>query len=244
MQKLAENNDDLGCDHKKYSFEISGSSPASLISPLSPLRLIETLHRKSFSSYGKLPIQPIRLSVLKLDGSSFDISVVKNPTVAQLKQAVEDAFSHLPKQGIGKVSWSHVWAQFCLCYEGQKLLDQDNVGLHDIKDGDQLQFARHTSTSYSFIKGKSETCNNDLEESTASPRKQEVQNHEQYKEEGHHSSEVQDSSNQQKKDENEEDSCDEIAVNITCQCSWAHLFRRLFSYPRPKGRNTNYVELG
>lgn len=33
---------------------------------------------------------------------------------------------------------SHVWAQFCLCYEGQKLLDQDNVGLHGIKDGDQV----------------------------------------------------------------------------------------------------------
>ena len=59
--------------------------------------------------------------VLKLDGSSFgillyfqsvyfllfdtDITVAKNPTVAQLKQAVEAAFSHLPKHGIGKVSW-------------------------------------------------------------------------------------------------------------------------------------------
>nr|GEY28258.1 U11/U12 small nuclear ribonucleoprotein 25 kDa protein-like isoform X2 [Tanacetum cinerariifolium] len=191
MQKLAENNDDLGCDHNKYSFQISGSNSASLISPLSPLRLIETLHRKSFSSYGKLPIQPIRLSVLKLDGSSFDISVVKNPTVAQLKQAVEDAFSHLPKHGIGKISWSHVWAQFCLCYEGQKLLlDQDNVGLHGIKDGDQLQFVRHTSTSYNFIKGNSVTCNNDLEESKATPSKQEVHTHEQYKEERHHSSEL------------------------------------------------------
>ncbi|GJR40692.1 ubiquitin-related domain-containing protein [Tanacetum coccineum] len=210
------------------------------------------------------------------------ISVVKNPTVAQLKQAVEDAFSHLPKHGIGKISWSHVWAQFCLCYEGQKLLlDQDNVGLHGIKDGDQvsihpynndikslflslamsariaslqqlffayayagLQFVRHTSTSYNFIKGNSETRNNDLEESKATPSKQEVHTHEQYKEERHHSSEVHNDSNHKNKDENEEDSSDEIAVDITCQCSWAHLFRRLFSYRRQKGCDTNYVELG
>lgn len=61
-------------------------------------------------------------------------------------------------------------------------------------------------------------------------------------ERGNHSSDVQDNPNQQNK-EDEEDSCDEIAVNITCQCSWAHLLRRLFAYRRQKGHNTSYKEL-
>lgn len=42
----------------------------SLAMPLSPLFLIEGLSRKSFS-YNKLPEEPLNLSVLKLDGSSF-----------------------------------------------------------------------------------------------------------------------------------------------------------------------------
>lgn len=93
------------------------------------------LSRKSFSfSYRKLPSQPLRLSVLKLDGSSFgnssviiflcfmanfnsmklimsclicftDIVVSKMATIAEVKQAVQAVFSHMPKKGPGKISW-------------------------------------------------------------------------------------------------------------------------------------------
>ncbi|XP_071704093.1 uncharacterized protein [Rutidosis leptorrhynchoides] len=59
---------------QKFSFEISRSRPSTpLSSPLrsfSPLLLIETFSRKSLT-YGKLPLEPIKLTVLKLDGSSF-----------------------------------------------------------------------------------------------------------------------------------------------------------------------------
>lgn len=235
----ADNHDGFDKDHK-FSFEINGSTPSnstssssssSILSPFSPLLLIETLSRKSFS-YGKLPLEPIKLTVLKLDGSSFDITVVKNPTVAQLKQAVEDAFSHFPKHGIGKVSWSHVWGQFCLCFEDQKLLDdQDSIRLHGIKDGDQLQFVRHTSVSYNLVKERSEKQDYKLKESQASPDKSEMQTQKEV--------EVKNYS----KEENTEDSCDEIAVNVTCQCSWAHLLRRLFYDRRQKGHDTSYEEL-
>ncbi|KAI3687116.1 hypothetical protein L1987_80807 [Smallanthus sonchifolius] len=186
----------------------NGSRPStSPLAPFSPLVLIETLSRKSFS-YGKLPLEPIRLTVLKLDGSSFDITVAKNPTVAQLKQAVEDAFTHLPKHGIGKVSWSHVWAQFCLCFNGQKLLhDQD--GIHGIKDGDQLQFVRHTSISYNLVKERSEKL---------SASKQDVRTQTQV---------------QITEGEQEDSNQHNIApVIITCQCSWGHLWKRLFSKKR------------
>lgn len=33
------------------------------------------------------------------------IQVTKTATVAQLKQAVEAAFSHMPQNGPGKISW-------------------------------------------------------------------------------------------------------------------------------------------
>ncbi|KVH88789.1 Ubiquitin [Cynara cardunculus var. scolymus] len=216
MRTLEEdscNHDDID-NTDNYSFEINeSSSTLSILS--SPLLLIETLSRKSFS-YGKLPLEPIKLTVLKLDGSSFDITVAKNPTVAQLKQAVEAAFSHLPKHGIGK---------FCLCFEGQKLLqDQNPVGLHWIKDGDQLQFVRHTSICYNLVKERPEKRDYELEESKASPSKPE-----EYKD-----ADVQDEENEK----------EDIAVNITCECSWGQLLRRLFSYRRQKGRDSSYKELG
>ncbi|KAI3729959.1 hypothetical protein L6452_18632 [Arctium lappa] len=229
------NHGDIDTNHNCL-FEINGSLPSSSTLSIlsSPLLLIENLSRKSFS-YGKLPLEPIKLTVLKLDGSSFDITVAKNPTVAQLKQAVEAAFSHLPKHGIGKVSWSHVWAQFCLCFEGQKLLqDQNSAGLHSIKDGDQLHFVRHTSICYNLVKERPKKQDYELEESEASSSKPEPYKHTQKEE-------VQDDSNLQNHEEDEED---DIAVNVTCECSWGQLLRRLFSYRRQKGRDSSYKELG
>ncbi|GER51699.1 ubiquitin-like superfamily protein [Striga asiatica] len=108
-------------------------------------------------SYDKLHQQPLRLGVLKLDGSSFEIEVAKSGTVEELKKAVEAAFRHLPKEGPGKVSWEHVWGQFCLCHEGQKLVaDTDHISLFGIKDGDQLHFVHHPSTAYNLVKIQSE----------------------------------------------------------------------------------------
>lgn len=64
-------------DH--FAFEMQGSNSSPLRSfPFSPLLQIENISRKSFSSssssYGKLPLQPIKLTVFKLDGSSFGIT--------------------------------------------------------------------------------------------------------------------------------------------------------------------------
>ncbi|XP_044471454.1 U11/U12 small nuclear ribonucleoprotein 25 kDa protein-like isoform X2 [Mangifera indica] len=123
------------------------SGPLSLI--------IDGISRKSFSYY-KLPDEPLKLSVRKLDGSCFDIEVMKTATIAELKKAVEAVFSHLPKKGPGKISWPHVWGHFCLCFENQKLLtDTDHIKYFGIKDGDQLYFTRHLSSSCNMVKVKS-----------------------------------------------------------------------------------------
>ncbi|KAH7565018.1 hypothetical protein JRO89_XS09G0111300 [Xanthoceras sorbifolium] len=95
--------------------------------------LVQTL------SYLKLPQSRLRLSVLKLDGSLFDVNVQRNATVEELKQAIEEVFTSSPREGQGKISWTHVWGHFCLCYKGSKLMN-DKARIRDfrIKDGDQV----------------------------------------------------------------------------------------------------------
>uniref|UniRef100_A0A7N0UTE1 Ubiquitin-like domain-containing protein n=1 Tax=Kalanchoe fedtschenkoi TaxID=63787 RepID=A0A7N0UTE1_KALFE len=108
--------------------------------------------RRSFS-YSKLRQEPLSLTVLKLDASSFQIEVRNGATVGELKAAVQNYFSvYVPGLGSGKVSWPHVWGQFCLSYDGRKLLDE-KAYLRDfgIKDGDQLQFVRHASRGGSAV---------------------------------------------------------------------------------------------
>lgn len=127
----------------------------SLSFPFSPLLIVHGLSRKN-SLYRKLRPKPLKLSVLKLDGSCFDIEVKKAATIAELKQAVEAVFGHMPQKGPGKISWLHVWAHFCLCYDGQKLVTEtDSITNYGIKDGDQLHFIRHISISYNLRKIRS-----------------------------------------------------------------------------------------
>ncbi|PON90079.1 Ubiquitin-related domain containing protein [Trema orientale] len=109
---------------------------------------------RSFNSYQKLPqLQYLKLSVLKLDGSAFDVLVVKNATVAELKKGIEQVFSSSSKEAQDNISWSLVWGHFCLCYDGQKLInDKAHVRNYGIKEGDQLQFVRHMSINHSPLK--------------------------------------------------------------------------------------------
>ncbi|XP_030972164.1 uncharacterized protein LOC115992209 [Quercus lobata] len=103
-----------------------------------------------YHQYHKLP-QPffLKLSVLKLDSSLFDVFVARNATVAELKQAIEEVFA----SSADEISWCHVWGHFCLCYNGQKLInDKTCLQNFGIKDGDQLQFIRHMSVQYSPLR--------------------------------------------------------------------------------------------
>ncbi|KAL3736794.1 hypothetical protein ACJRO7_025689 [Eucalyptus globulus] len=104
-------------------------------------------------TYRRLPRHLLELSILKLDGSVFDVHVERNATVAALKQAIEDVFSSSPKDGnLGKISWSHVWGHFCLSFDGEKLLnDRAYLKSFKINDGDQLCFVRHLSIDYSPV---------------------------------------------------------------------------------------------
>ncbi|KAL8457062.1 hypothetical protein ACS0TY_034230 [Phlomoides rotata] len=96
-------------------------------------------------TYRKLPEKNLKLSVLKLDGSSFSFQVERNATVGKLKLAIEEEFSLFPKEEREQL-WSLVWSNFCLCYEGQMLIrDTVPIQKYGIKDGDQLHFIQHLS---------------------------------------------------------------------------------------------------
>ncbi|KAL0319130.1 UNVERIFIED_CONTAM: U11/U12 small nuclear ribonucleoprotein [Sesamum angustifolium] len=101
-----------------------------------------SLYRRSLT-YRRLPEQLLRLSVLKLDGSSFSFHVPRNATVGRLKLAIEEEFGLTPMDE-GKKLWPLVWSHFCLCYEGQKLISEKAcIQSYGIKDGDQLHFIQH-----------------------------------------------------------------------------------------------------
>ncbi|KAL4592330.1 hypothetical protein LXL04_005321 [Taraxacum kok-saghyz] len=133
--------------NRKTHFEINRQSPFSISTSSSSFPQYLPAKRSSWRSlsFGKFSAKPIRLSILKLDGSSFEIVVFKRATVAKVKKAIEAAFSYLPTQGDDEFSWSYVWGNFCLCFENMKLIrDRDSISRFGIKNGDQLQFVRHT----------------------------------------------------------------------------------------------------
>ncbi|KAG5407530.1 hypothetical protein IGI04_013649 [Brassica rapa subsp. trilocularis] len=101
----------------------------SLAASLFPLRLID--RRKSFS-YNQLPDEPIKLTVLKLDGSSFGI---EDSYSKGAQMAVEAAFSHLPITSLG----NYISCSAYPIYEDQRLInDSDYLTDFHIKDGDQV----------------------------------------------------------------------------------------------------------
>ncbi|XP_004244867.3 uncharacterized protein [Solanum lycopersicum] len=163
--------------------------------------------------YDKLPEEPLKLSILKLDGSSFDIEVPRNGNVDDLKRAVVEAFSHC------KISWLHVWGHFCLSYDGQKLLsDDDLIGTYGIKDGDKLSFVRHVSVGHNPKMTQSEV-NHQFDPKVSN----DFDGLKGEEEDNHH--------DQDDEDNSSEDEYNGCGVS-NCQYRLFHLFRGLFSYQK------------
>ncbi|XP_024356682.1 U11/U12 small nuclear ribonucleoprotein 25 kDa protein [Physcomitrium patens] len=90
----------------------------------------------------------MKLSILKLDGSHFDVVVLTNSRVRDLKQAVVKYVDHLEQSELGhkRISWQHVWGHFCLCHGTEKLVDDDaRLAGFGIRNNDQLRFEHHVS---------------------------------------------------------------------------------------------------
>ncbi|CAA3030898.1 uncharacterized protein LOC111401794 [Olea europaea var. sylvestris] len=107
-------------------------------------------------SYKKLPEQLLQISILKLDGSSFNVHVSKNATVGSLELAVEEFYGVLPEDE-GNIFWSLIWSHFCLCYKGQKLINEKAcLQSYGIKDGDELRFSQHLRIDHKLARHQSE----------------------------------------------------------------------------------------
>jgi len=91
----------------------------------------------------------MKLSILKLDGTSFDVAVLNTAKVRDLKAAVIKYIDSMEQIQMGHrhISWKHVWGNFCLCYGSTKLIDDDtplqNFG---IKSNEELRFEHYVAS--------------------------------------------------------------------------------------------------
>ncbi|GAA0168829.1 hypothetical protein LIER_23455 [Lithospermum erythrorhizon] len=85
----------------------------------------------------------MRITVRKLDSTTFDVVVMNTATVKVLKMAIEKYVNEMEQSKMGHrhISWKHVWANHCLAHHNEKLLD-DNAALQNyyIKNNSQVHF--------------------------------------------------------------------------------------------------------
>lgn len=85
----------------------------------------------------------MRICVLKLDGTSFDVVLLNTATVKDLKLAIKKKVNEMEQSKMGHrhISWRHVWANYCLLYHNEKLLNE-SASLQDfgIRNNSQVQF--------------------------------------------------------------------------------------------------------
>ncbi|GMI89789.1 hypothetical protein like AT3G07860 [Hibiscus trionum] len=85
----------------------------------------------------------MRISILKLDETSFDVAMMNSATVKDLKLAIKNKVFELEQSKMGHrhISWRHVWSNFCLAHHNEKLLD-DGAALQDfgVRNNSQVHF--------------------------------------------------------------------------------------------------------
>ncbi|KAF4366525.1 hypothetical protein CsatB_008023 [Cannabis sativa] len=85
----------------------------------------------------------MRITILKLDDTSFDVAVMNSATVKDLKLAIKQNVNEVEQSNMGHrhISWKHVWGNSCLSYQNEKLLD-DKAKLQDfgIRNNSKVQF--------------------------------------------------------------------------------------------------------
>ncbi|CAL1355453.1 unnamed protein product [Linum trigynum] len=94
----------------------------------------------------------MRVSVLKLDGTTFDVAVMNSATVKDLKVAITRKVTEMEQSKMGHrhISWRHVWANFALSHHNQKLTD-DNSPLQEfgLRNNSQVNFVPYVAAKAS-----------------------------------------------------------------------------------------------
>ncbi|KAL4186641.1 hypothetical protein AMTRI_Chr09g34960 [Amborella trichopoda] len=85
----------------------------------------------------------MKIIVVKMDNTSFDVAVMNTATLKDLKLAIVKKTNEMEQGQMGHrhISWRHVWSNFCLSHHNEKLLD-DNSILHDfgVRNNSQINF--------------------------------------------------------------------------------------------------------
>lgn len=113
----------------------------------------------------------MRVSVLKLDGTSIDVAVMNSATVKDFKLTIQKKINEMEQSKMGHrhISWRHVWENFCLLHHNEKLLD-DNAPLQNygIRNNSQVQFISYVMSraSKKHSRGRKRRFLHGLERST------------------------------------------------------------------------------
>ncbi|KAM0893175.1 hypothetical protein ACQ4PT_025268 [Festuca glaucescens] len=71
----------------------------------------------------------MRMTVVKLDNTQFDVAVLNTATVKDLKLAVRKKITEIEQGQMGHrhISWKHIWENYCLTHQNEKLIDDNSV---------------------------------------------------------------------------------------------------------------------
>ncbi|KAL3690904.1 hypothetical protein R1sor_004555 [Riccia sorocarpa] len=91
----------------------------------------------------------MKLFILRMDNTTFDVMISNTATVRDLKAAIQKKVAYMEERQLVRrqISWQHVWENFCLTYNHEKLLNDDAMlREYSMKDDDQLQFTPHVAS--------------------------------------------------------------------------------------------------
>ncbi|KAJ0024400.1 hypothetical protein Pint_09299 [Pistacia integerrima] len=81
-----------------------------------------------------------------------DVALMNSATVKDLKLAIKKKVNEMEQSKMGHrhISWKHVWKNYCLFHQNQKLLDE-NSALEDfgIRNNSQVQFVAYVMSKAS-----------------------------------------------------------------------------------------------
>lgn len=71
----------------------------------------------------------MKIYVVKMDGTSFDVALQNTATLKDLKVAIRKKTNEIEQAQMGHrhISWRHVWKNFCLIYHNEKLINDDSI---------------------------------------------------------------------------------------------------------------------
>ncbi|KAH7651156.1 U11/U12 small nuclear ribonucleoprotein 25 kDa protein [Dioscorea alata] len=71
----------------------------------------------------------MKVTVVKMDAASFDVTVFNSATLKDLKSAISKKINEVEQAQMGHrfISWRHVWNNFCLSHQNEKLIDDKSL---------------------------------------------------------------------------------------------------------------------